>query len=55
MHLDYLYRRIKIASMWRLIYLGLDPKDIELSYDKGMLLIHGERSEKEEDKRKKYL
>jgi len=33
---------------------GLRPEDIELSYDKGMLWIHGERSEKEEDKKKKY-
>ena len=33
---------------------GLKPEDIELTYDKGMLWIHGEKHEQEQDKKKKY-
>lgn len=33
---------------------GLDPKDIDVTYDKGVLWIKGEAKEEEEDKRKKY-
>lgn len=33
---------------------GLKPEDIEVTFDKGVLSIKGEKEEKEEDKRKKY-
>jgi len=33
---------------------GLDAKDIELSFEKGMLWIRGEKKEETEDKNKKY-
>lgn len=34
---------------------GLDPKDIEVTFDKGALWIKGEAKEEEEDKKKKYF
>lgn len=33
---------------------GLDDKDIELTYEKGTLMVRGERKETEEDKKRKY-
>lgn len=33
---------------------GLDPKDVEVTFDKGVLWIKGEAKEEEEDKKKKY-
>ncbi len=33
---------------------GVDPKDIEVTFDKGALWIKGEGKEEEEDKKKKY-
>ncbi len=33
---------------------GVDPKDIEMTFDKGVLWIKGEKQETEEDKKKKF-
>jgi HSP20 family protein len=33
---------------------GLKPQDIEVTYDKGVLWIRGEKKEEEEDKKKKF-
>src|SRR3990167_9530935 len=33
---------------------GLDPEDIEVTFDKGMLWVKGEAKEVEEDKKKKF-
>lgn len=33
---------------------GVDPKNIEVTFDKGMLWIKGEQKEEEKDKNKKY-
>lgn len=33
---------------------GVDPKDVEITFDKGVLWIKGETTEKEEDKKKKF-
>lgn len=33
---------------------GLDPKDIEITFHKGVLWIKGEKKQKEEDKKKKF-
>ncbi|NMB57386.1 Hsp20/alpha crystallin family protein [Candidatus Beckwithbacteria bacterium] len=33
---------------------GINPEDVEITFDKGMLWIKGEKKETEEDKKKKY-
>jgi HSP20 family protein len=33
---------------------GIDPKDIDITFDKGMLWIKGEMMKEEEDKKKKF-
>jgi HSP20 family protein len=33
---------------------GLEPKNVEVTYDKGVLWIRGRQEEKEEDKQKKF-
>jgi HSP20 family protein len=33
---------------------GIDPDDIEVTYDRGMLWIHGETREEEENKKRKF-
>lgn len=33
---------------------GIDPKDVEITFDKGVLWLKGEAVETEEDKKKKY-
>lgn len=33
---------------------GADPKDVEVTFDKGMLWIRGESKEEEKDKERKY-
>ncbi|MBI4058422.1 Hsp20/alpha crystallin family protein [Candidatus Gottesmanbacteria bacterium] len=33
---------------------GVDPKDIEVTFDKGVVWIKGESKEEEKDKKKKY-
>lgn len=33
---------------------GIDPKDVEVTFDKGVLWIRGEAKEEEEDKKRKF-